>query len=1800
MKRIVLIQITLTILLHFSILNAQNNPPVLGNLINRTISENSYLSFVVSATDPDGQTPALTAFNVPAHGLLDDYGNGTGLFTFLPDYTQAGVYNVGFIASDGALTDTGYVQITVIQVNLPPVLSTILPQSVPEGGHLEVMVTSSDFDLDPLILTAENMPLNSAFDDSGNGHGLFTFNPAFNQEGIYYVRFIVSDGALADSQLVSISVGGTNQPPVGDPIADQFVNEKSSLLFTVHFVDPDGQLLALSAFNLPAHSTFHDNGNGNGQFNFLPDSTQAGSYQPGFLAFDGSLADTVFANITVNDINVAPILDPIQTPQVAVEGQHLEFAVSASDFDNNAIVLTTSALPANAVFADSGNGTGLFIFNPDYVQSGSYDIWFYVADTSLADSQLVRINVVEQNLPPVLTDVAPQTVDEDAHLEFVIMASDPDGQALALTAINVPTNAALFDSGNGHGLFTFNPDYSQSGVYQVRFIASDGNLADTITVGITVNHINLAPILNPIGSRTVPEGSHLGFTVTSSDYDLDVLTLLVENLPANAAFTDSGNGHGLFTFDPDYSQGGDHIVRFIVSDANLADTEIVTITVNDVGFPPVLNPIGARTVTEGETLAINISASDPDLTIPILQALNRPLNSTFTDSLNGHGQFIFIPDFTQVGVDTVLFIASDGALADSEYVEITILVYGNVPPVLDPIGDQFVDEGDTLDVAITAYDLDGTIPGIYTDNLPPNAVLTDFHDGTAQLYFYPNYYQSGSYNVLIFAYDGEFADSEYIEITVNEINGPPELTNIGSQIVNEGDSLGIALSAVDPDNDAISFGLANIPDNAYLVDYGNGTGLFYFLPGFTQAGQYNITIYASDGVRADSQAVMITVVEGGNQAPQFEPIDTLQYVIEGDSLGLIITAHDPDGDMLVFAFDNLPPNSDQMALGPDSVLFYFTPDYNQIGIDTVTVHVNDGQLSSSLDIYIEVLEAGDLPPIFDPVDPRFIPEGDTLNLTVTAVDLDGIIPPIITINNQQPHSTFNDNHDGTATYNYIPDYYDAGIDTVVFIAIDEDDLQDILAVEITTLEFNIAPILTYDGDSVAVQGETLEAELIATDSTDGDSGPIYLSALYLPVNSDFDDNGDHTGTFTFTPDFNQSGIDSAIFIAVDAGTPPLSRTIIVHLEIRSQNRPPIWDPIDAYQIDQAETLYVPLSATDPDGDQVFFRLTTSPRPPRNSHIINNGNGTGELYFAPDYTQSGIFLICIEAHDLLDGSLNQAFIFVNDLGNQTPTLNFIEDMSLVEGETLQVSITATDPDSTPPVLTVESTPNRFNFNDNGNGTADIYFEPLFNQSGDYNLLFKATDPEGAIDSQYVLLTVIEWGNQPPRIGVINPGTLAEGESISMRVLADDPDSTTPYLSVEDLPRNAAFIDSGNGVGRFNFSPDFLQVFQDSTIFTIVVVATDYEDSSIIMTRSTTVTVRNVNQAPTIDPLGPFTINEGDSLGFLVTAFDPDTTYPLLRQGGTPLPNSSFHDSGNGVGYFSFEPDYSQAGVKSFPFWAKDIQDTTVAVYTPVSITVLNTNRPPVLTPLPADTSIQDGIPFVLNLSATDPDLDSLTFFAHNLPPHSSLINHYDGTGTFTFTPGFGDLGEYFVTFGASDGQNPALVDTQIVRIEVISTGLHPPQFQPIESYYAIPPDSTLNITMVATDLDGGLIVISYLDSLPDGAVFVDGGNGVASFSWRPDSVDAGIHGINFKATDETDLFSVLAIEIEVVTWIRGDANGDRNLTGPDVTYLVQYFNGVNPRPQFTGQGDANGDGQITGPDVTYLVNYFRGSGPPPPP
>ena len=319
------------------------------------------------------------------------------------------------------------------------------------------------------------------------------------------------------------------------------------------------------------------------------------------------------------------------------EGADLNFSTSATDPDLTTPTMTAVGLPLNATYVDHLNGTGTFNFTPNFTQAGVYNVTFIASDGTLADSEVVAITVTNVNQAPVLAAIGPRSVNEGANLNFSISATDPDLTTPIMTAVGLPLNATYVDHLNGTGTFNFTPNFTQAGVYNVTFIASDGVLADSEVVAITVNNVNQAPVLAAIGPRSVNEGAVLNFSTSATDPDLTTPTMTAVGVPTNATYIDNGNGTGTFNFTPDFTQAGVYNVTFIASDGLLADSEIVAITVSNFNRPPVLATIGPRSVSEGTTLNFSTSATDPDGQIPTLTALAVPANATYTDNGNGTG-----------------------------------------------------------------------------------------------------------------------------------------------------------------------------------------------------------------------------------------------------------------------------------------------------------------------------------------------------------------------------------------------------------------------------------------------------------------------------------------------------------------------------------------------------------------------------------------------------------------------------------------------------------------------------------------------------------------------------------------------------------------------------------------------------------------------------------------------------------------------------------------------------------------------------------------------------------------------------------------------------------------------------------------------------------------------------------------------------------------------------------------------------------------------------------------------------------
>lgn len=279
---------------------------------------------------------------------------------------------------------------------------------------------------------------------------------------------------------------------------------------------------------------------------------------------------------------------------------------------------------------------------------------------------------------------------------------------------------------------------------------------------------------------------------------------------------------------------------------------------------PVLNPIGPRSVNENATLQFSISGYDPDgqtVTMSVVGSLL--VNSTFSDLGGGVGVFTFNPSTDQIGVHTITFRCSDGTLYDDETVTITVIDIGAPPFVLNPTTDKSVQENSLLNFVVSTSNFTSPIPTITCNNLPSGATFVDQTNGTAIFNWTPNYTQSGVYNIIIEAQDGTTFPKDTVTITVTNLNRAPVLASIGSRSGNEGQLLTFAFSATDLDNETLTFTTINLPAGASITNLSNGNAQLDWVPGFSQAGVYNVTFAVSDGIASDNEVVQITINDVG-------------------------------------------------------------------------------------------------------------------------------------------------------------------------------------------------------------------------------------------------------------------------------------------------------------------------------------------------------------------------------------------------------------------------------------------------------------------------------------------------------------------------------------------------------------------------------------------------------------------------------------------------------------------------------------------------------------------------------------------------------------------------------------------------------------------------------------------------------------------------------------------------------------------------------------------------------------------------
>ncbi len=555
------------------------------------------ISFTAAATDTDLPANVLTyslAGTIPAGATIDPT---TGDFTWTPTETQDGSHTFDVVVTDDGtpnLADSETVVFTINDVNESPVLSAIGPQSGDEEVPLTFTAVATDTDLPANTLTytlAGTVPAGAAIDPTT---GDFTWTPTESQDGTHTFDVVVTDNGtpnLTDSETITITINEVNEAPLLGAIGPQFGNESSLFSFTATATDPDDTPANGLTFSLagtvPAGAAIDPT---TGDFTWTPTEGQSGT-----RAFDVVVTDDGTPNLaasesvvfTVNEVNSAPVLDAIG-PRSGDELTAITFTATATDTDLPANGLTYSlagTIPAGATINPT---TGDFTWTPTETQDGSHTFDVLVTDNgtaNLADGETITITVNDVNSAPVLDPIGPQSGDELTSITFTATATDSDVPANTLSytlAGTIPVGATIDPT---TGDFTWTPTEAQDGPHTFDVVVTDDgtpNLSHSETITITVNGVNVAPVLDAITDPTATEmGTAFSLVTNATDADLPAQTLSynITGLPGWAAWADNGDGTATITGTPPPGSVGVNSVTVTVDDGSLNDSQTFTLDV---------------------------------------------------------------------------------------------------------------------------------------------------------------------------------------------------------------------------------------------------------------------------------------------------------------------------------------------------------------------------------------------------------------------------------------------------------------------------------------------------------------------------------------------------------------------------------------------------------------------------------------------------------------------------------------------------------------------------------------------------------------------------------------------------------------------------------------------------------------------------------------------------------------------------------------------------------------------------------------------------------------------------------------------------------------------------------------------------------------------------------------------------------------------------------------------------------------------------------------------------------------------
>lgn len=238
------------------------------------------------------------------------------------------------------------------------------------------------------------------------------------------------------------------------------------------------------------------------------------------------------------------------------------------------------------------------------------------------------------------------------------------------------------------------------------------------------------------------------------------------------------------------------------------------------------------TVDENELIKLSIKVTDPD---------KDNVTYTFSAPLDKNGEWK--TNYGDAGEYVVSIKASDGKLTTEKAVKI-IVNRVNVPPVIEAVKDLRVKEGATVTFT----------PNVQDPN--QDKVTVSITAPLASGKFVTDHTSAGEYRIKVTASDGELESEKSFLLTVDDVNVPPEVTNLKDITVKEGETVTIKPIINDVDEDTIVTTISDPVGNDGVWE-----------TAFTDHAVYLVKVTVSDGKDTVIKNINL-IVEDVNMPPE--------------------------------------------------------------------------------------------------------------------------------------------------------------------------------------------------------------------------------------------------------------------------------------------------------------------------------------------------------------------------------------------------------------------------------------------------------------------------------------------------------------------------------------------------------------------------------------------------------------------------------------------------------------------------------------------------------------------------------------------------------------------------------------------------------------------------------------------------------------------------------------------------------------------------------------------------------------------